>query len=347
MHIRQGWKRGLFSLITLGLAALLALGGYRLWLEYEKQIFNEYLASIIPLTTPTEVTIAAGTFMSVAAEQLGAASVVEGTAPFSRALVRLGRDRDIQAGHYRFEPGMSYHDVIEQLVNGDVHMAKFRLIEGSTFATVLANLASTAELQRKLAILPPAQAWQQIAPQSEHAFEGMLLPDTYLYATGSSDASILTQAHSRLLDTLEEEWQQRADGLPLDSAYEALILASIIEKETGVTGERKLIASVFVNRLRKGMRLQSDPTVIYGMGASFDGNLRKHDLQTDSPYNTYTRNGLPPTPIAIVSRAALHATLHPAESDYFYFVADGTGGHKFSKTLREHNNAVNRYQKNK
>ena len=172
----------------------------------------------------------------------------------------------------------------------------------------------------------------------------MLFPDTYFYTAGTSDLEILRRAQRRLAQVLDQEWENRADNLPLQSAYEALILASIIEKESGLLSERERIAGVFVRRLQRGMRLQSDPTVIYGMGESFDGNLRRVDLETSTPYNTYRINGLPPSPIAMAGRDAIHASLHPVEEDVLYFVATGDGGHYFSVSLDEHNAAVRRYQ---
>ena len=174
--------------------------------------------------------------------------------------------------------------------------------------------------------------------------EGQLFPDTYAYPRGTHALHVVKRAYARMQTILGEEWAQREEGLPLTTPYEALILASIVEKETGLAAERPEIAGVFVRRLRKGMKLQTDPTVIYGMGAAFDGNIRRSDLTTDTPYNTYVRTGLPPTPIALPGRDAIHAALHPAAGDSLYFVAKGDGGHAFSATLEEHNRAVRRYQ---
>jgi UPF0755 protein len=171
-----------------------------------------------------------------------------------------------------------------------------------------------------------------------------LFPDTYRFVPGSADLEILRRAHATMKKRLAEAWDSRDADLPLKSAYEALILASIVEKETGAAAERPLVASVFVNRLRKGMRLQTDPTVIYGMGATFDGNIRKKDLTADTPWNTYTRDGLPPTPIAMPGAASLNAATHPAKSEFLYFVGKGDGTHQFSRTLEEHNRAVAKYQ---
>jgi len=177
--------------------------------------------------------------------------------------------------------------------------------------------------------------------------EGLFFPDTYYFAPGTSDLTILKQAYMRMRTKLEVLWEQRAKGLPLASAYQALILASIVEKETGQADERDMVAAVFVNRLKRGMRLQTDPSVIYGLGASFDGNLRRRDLETDQIYNTYTRYGLPPTPIAMPGEASIQATLNPANSPVLYFVGRGDGSHEFSSTLVEHNRAVNKYQRSR
>ncbi len=174
--------------------------------------------------------------------------------------------------------------------------------------------------------------------------EGLFFPDTYYFAVDSSDLALLKQAYLRMQSKLEALWTQRAPGLPLNNAYEALILASIVEKETGRNDERELVAAVFINRMKRGMRLQTDPTVIYGLGPTFDGNLRRRDLQTDNSYNTYTRYGLPPTPIAMPGEASIRATLNPARSQVLYFVARGDGSHQFSSNLVEHNRAVNKFQ---
>jgi UPF0755 protein len=188
------------------------------------------------------------------------------------------------------------------------------------------------------------KSWQNSA-SARSAPKGCFFPDTYSFARGSSDLELLKRAYQRMAEILDAEWQTRSATLPLKTPYEALVLASVVEKETGKASDRGLIASVFVNRLRLGMPLQSDPTVIYGLGPNFDGNLRKRDLQADTAYNTYTRNGLPPTPIALPGQAALHATLQPQTSNYLYFVAKGDGSSKFSRSLDEHNSAVAQYQK--
>lgn len=338
-------KTWLIAGTAIVLAALFIYAGQLAWQAYVQHRFQAYLNSPIPVTTNIQLTIPSGAPVSTTAKLLADNGVIAKATALQNALVILGQDRQVKAGHYQFTPGTSHQELINKLVAGDFHLEKFRIIEGTTFAQILANLAATKELTISTAALTPSAAWQQLAPSSEYAAEGMLMPDTYLFAAQSSDTEILQQAQQRLTEMLAKQWAGRSADLPLANAYEALILASIVEKETGVAAERDVVASVFINRLRRGMRLQSDPTVIYGLGDEFAGNLTKKHLQTDTPYNTYTRAGLPPTPIAMVSAASLHATLHPAETEYYYFVADGSGGHKFSKTLREHNNAVNKYQR--
>jgi UPF0755 protein len=217
-------------------------------------------------------------------------------------------------------------------------------VEGWNIREVRQELARNPRLEHRLADMTDAQMLAAIGAEEKHP-EGLFFPDTYFFNPDSPDIDVLRRAYSLQQQKLQEAWETRAPGLPYKTPYEALIMASIIEKETGVPEERPLIAAVFINRLKKGMRLQTDPTVIYGLGAKFDGNLRKVDLQRDTPYNTYTRAGLPPTPIAMPGEEAILAALHPAPSNALYFVAKGNGTHQFSATLEEHNRAVNRYQK--
>lgn len=330
---------------ALALAALAAWLGHIGYQQYREQQWESYLAAPIALAEPTLFLIRPQSTVSELAGELAAAGIVAQAPRFAHGMSRLGLDRKVKAGQYRLTPGTSHLALMEQFVSGKVVQHKFAIIEGTRFADVVAALAGAEHLSHTLAGEDAAGVWRAIAPDSEYPSEGMLYPDTYVFQEGMADLALLRQAHRRLLELLAAEWDARAPDLTLKSPYEALILASLIEKETGRKGERDLISSVFHNRLRIGMRLQSDPTVIYGLGAAFDGNLTKAHLAADTPYNSYTRAGLPPTPIAITSIAALRAALHPATSDYLYFVADNTGGHHFSKSLREHNNAVNRYQR--
>jgi UPF0755 protein len=219
-----------------------------------------------------------------------------------------------------------------------------RLIEGWTFRQFRAELARADALKPTTEAMSDAELMAAIGAPGQ-APEGRFFPDTYAYSKGASDLAVLKRAHRAMEQRLEAAWTQRAPNLPLGSAGEALILASIVEKETGTEADRGKVAGVFANRLRIGMPLQTDPTVIYGLGAGFDGNLRKRDLLADGPYNTYTRNGLPPTPIAMPGEAALRAAVQPESTRALYFVARGDGSSQFSETLDQHNRAVNRYQR--
>ncbi|OIN04351.1 endolytic transglycosylase MltG [Oceanisphaera psychrotolerans] len=248
----------------------------------------------------------------------------------------------VRQGTYKFEPGTRLREALMTMVNGDVYRLQVTLVEGLRLSDWLQRLAEAEYLDVQLAETDTSGLAERLGLEPGK-LEGLLLPETYSYTPGDTDISILQRAHQEMERFLENAWASRDDNLPIDTPYEALILASIIEKETGIAEERPLIASVFVNRLRRGMRLQTDPTVIYGMGDDYDGNIRKRDLQTHTPYNTYVIQGLPPTPIAMPSKEAIMATLQPADSKYYYFVASGEGRHHFSKTLREHNNAVRRY----
>lgn len=326
-------------------AAALAYGARVLSQRLEERRHAEYLQAPAANGAEVRFEVGPGSTMSQVSDSLAAAGIVSDPALFTAAAVREGIDRKVKAGHYLAEPGTSHAALMAKLADGDVAMERFAIVEGTTFGSVLERLSSSESVSATLAGLSPEEAWKVVAPDSGLPPEGMLYPDTYLHGHGHADAEILRTSHGRLMELLAEEWPRRKEGIALESPYEAVILASIIEKETGLDGERGLVSSAFHNRLRIGMRLQSDPTVIYGLGDTFDGNLTRRHLDTDTPYNTYTRAGLPPTPIAVPSRESLLAALNPPESDYLYFVADGSGGHHFSRSLREHINAVNRYQR--
>jgi len=247
-----------------------------------------------------------------------------------------------RSGEYQLEAGMLPRRVLETLAAGLVVQHRVTLVEGWTFAQLADRLQANEVLEHRVVLSDPAN-WPDLlsALDIEHP-EGWFLPETYQFTRGDSDLDILTRAHRSMRAELDQAWAARAEDLPLKSPYELLTLASIVEKETALDSEREEIAGVFVRRLRKGMRLQTDPTVIYGLGESFDGDIRRRDLEADTPYNTYTRGGLPPTPIAMPGRASLWAAAHPADGESLYFVADGRGGHTFSVTLEEHQAAVNR-----
>lgn len=248
----------------------------------------------------------------------------------------------VRQGTYKFAPEASVREALQAIVDGETYRLQVTLVEGLRLSDWLQRLANAEYLD----VILDGQSEAEIAKQlglDNKKLEGWLLPETYSYTPGDTDLSILQRAFDEMKVFIEQEWPERESDLPITTPYEALILASIIEKETGIAEERPLIASVFVNRMRVGMRLQTDPTVIYGMGEDYDGNIRKKDLQTHTPYNTYMIDGLPPSPIAMASKEAVMATLHPLDSSYYYFVAMGEGRHYFSKSLREHNNAVRRY----
>lgn len=255
-----------------------------------------------------------------------------------------GRLPRIQAGLYEITPHESARQIVTALAEGRVLLSSITIVEGWRFADMRAALDADPDVQHDTHGLSDAQVMQQLGHAGEPA-EGRFFPDTYRFAAGSSDWRILQMAYERMQATLQADWAQRAADLPLANPAQALTLASIIEKETAREDERAKIAAVFVNRLRMGMRLQSDPTVIYGLGASYDGSIHTHDLTSDTRYNTYTRAGLPPTPIALPGAAALQAAMHPAQIDALYFVASGLpdGSHRFSATLGEHDIAVRAY----
>ncbi len=255
-----------------------------------------------------------------------------------------GDAKRIRAGSYEIGPGTTPRMLLGKMVRGDETLAIVRLIEGWTFRQFRAELARAEALKPATAGMTDAQIMEAVGSPGL-APEGRFYPDTYAYSKGSSDLAVLKRAHRAMKQRVDEAWAARAPDLPLRTPDEALILASIVEKETGAAAERGRVAAVFVNRLRIGMPLQTDPTVIYGLGDAFDGNLRKRDLLADTPYNTYTRAGLPPTPIAMPGAASLRAAVRPDASKALYFVARGDGSSEFSETLAEHNRAVNKYQR--
>ncbi|MGZ8259191.1 MAG: endolytic transglycosylase MltG [Caldimonas sp.] len=255
-----------------------------------------------------------------------------------------GRARQIRAGSYEIGVGTTPLQLLDKMVRGDESLAVVRLNEGWTFGQIRAELAKAAALKPTIAAMSDADVMTALgAPRVSP--EGRFHPDTYAYSKGSTDLALLQRAHRAMARRLAEAWQERDPQTPLQSADEALTLASIVEKETGVAADRGRVAGVFVNRLRIGMPLQTDPTVIFGLGATFDGNLRKRDLLADGPYNSYTRTGLPPTPIAVPGRASLLAAVRPDPTKALYFVGRGDGSSEFSETLADHNRAVNRFQR--
>ena len=251
--------------------------------------------------------------------------------------------KGLHSGEYRLLPGQTGRDLLELWRRGEVVQYSLTLVEGWTFRQVRAALAGQERLEHTLSGLDDAAVMQRLGLDGQHP-EGRFFPDTYRYVRGMRDIDLLRQAHERLSSVLDEEWSRRAADLPYASPYQALIMASLVEKETGVAQERGEIAGLFIRRLHEGMLLQTDPTVIYGLGERYAGNLTRAHLREPTPYNTYLNPGLPPTPIAMVGREALHAALHPAAGDSLYFVARGDGTHVFTRSLDEHNRAVREFQ---
>ena len=290
-----------------------------------------------------EFNIAQGSSVRSAMRQVRDAGVP--APPLLMELLARGFGRpSVKAGSYRIESGTTPLSLLDALARGDTIKESMTVIEGWNFAQMRAALKRQRWLRPESEMLNDVQLLERVAPGYKHP-EGLFYPDTYFYDRGTSDLLVLQQAHQRQMKMLEQAWARRAPDLPYATPYEALIMASIVEKETGREADRTRVASVFVNRLKRGMLLQTDPTVIYGIGPSFDGNLRKHDLQTDTPYNTYTRSGLPPTPISLPGRASLEAALNPALGNDIFFVARGDGSSEFTSNLDDHNRAVNKYQR--
>ncbi|CAA0367006.1 endolytic transglycosylase MltG [Alteromonas mediterranea] len=254
----------------------------------------------------------------------------------------------VKSGSYMLRPGQSLVDAFTLFTRGDEHLFAVSLVEGLTLAQWLEALRANQDLvfdvnEQTLSNLTQGNGVDWCCENAQHT-EGVFLADTYFFTKGTKASDVLKRAHRALITFVSQEWEKRAEDLPLSSPYDALILASIIEKETAVPKERDMIAGVFINRLNKNMRLQTDPTVIYGIGSEFDGNITRKHLRTATPYNTYVIKGLPPTPIAMAGKAAIHAALHPLATDALYFVAKGDGSHQFSNTLKAHNAAVRKYQ---
>jgi len=316
------------------LLVVLGGGGYIAW----------YVSSPLPMTAvPAEVEIPQGAGFRTAVAQLERAGIKVRPYQFEALARALGRSRDVKAGNYLFAQPMNPVDLLEKLTRGDVTQAEIRLIEGWTFAQFRSVLDESPDIRHDTRGLEDTEILKRIQAAESHP-EGLFFPDTYLFARGSSDLAVLRRAYRALQRHLKNEWDARLPNVPYRTPYDALIMASIIEKETGRAEEREQIGGVLVNRLRIGMRLQVDPTVIYGLGTSFDGNLKKIHLLEDGPYNTYTRAGLPPTPIAMPGLASIRAAMRPGQTNALYYVSRGDGSSQFSRTIEEHNRAVTRYQ---
>ena len=294
--------------------------------------------------SPYNFTVRTGATLRAVAHELTSAGVL----PADWTLVGLARlsraDRSIKAGNYELSSGTTLAGLLAKLSQGDATQTSFTIVEGWSMRDLRKALKGDEDIVKQVSDLPGAELMAKIGA-SEKEPEGWFFPDTYFFAAGATDASILVRAHKLMRQRLTAAWDARATDLPVTSAYQALILASLVEKETGRAADRPLVASVFVNRLRQGMRLQTDPSVIYGLGEHFNGNLTRGDLDRDQIFNTYTREGLPPTPIALPSQASLDAVLHPPATSYLYFVSRGDGSSEFSSNLADHNRAVAKYQR--
>lgn len=326
--------RVIFFLVVLGVVLLLV----------GRELMNRYLETPLPVKEAMLYQIESGRGLGSVARDLD----TQGFLPKPHWLILYARLTNksalVQAGEYRIEQGETPRSLLEKFVRGQVFLHSLTVIEGWTFRQLLEEMAATPAVAHAANNIDLSDLVNTLGIAATTP-EGWFFPDTYLFAAGTSEIDLLARGVEAMKRELSDSWAQRADDLKLQSEYEALILASIIEKETALETERPMIAGVFHRRLQKGMRLQTDPTVIYGLGESFDGDLRRQDMTRDTPYNTYTRFGLPPTPISLPGRASIDAAVNPAPGDALYFVATGEpdGSHYFSATLEEHNQAVQRY----
>jgi UPF0755 protein len=326
--------RLLNKFLMLVLLAIIAMAGWVIY--FAKQPVNLPTASY-------DLVLKHGSSLRGIAQQMVREGILAEPWTFIFLIRAQGLAGDIKAGNYELRAGMTNYDLFLMITDGITSQRSIVFIEGWTFAQVREALNRHEDVRHLSMPMTNEEILRQIGA-TENVAEGLFFPDSYFFDSGMSDLDILKRAYETMQRKLAKAWEGRAPGLPYRTPYEALIMASIVEKETGLASERSMIASVFLNRLRIGMRLQTDPTVIYGLGETFDGNLRKRDLLQDNEYNTYTRSGLPPTPIAMPGMAAIEAALHPAQSKALYFVGKGDGSHAFSSSLNEHNRAVTRYQ---
>lgn len=332
--------RTLFVLVVLGFAAAAAAA----WYDYRR--FTDAPLPIVRADTRIDIARGAG-YRDIVAQLRREGLAGSGWLDDLRwrAIGReLGVAGRLHAGEYALPQGLTPRELLRRMAAGEVVQHRFTIIDGWTFKQLRVALANETGLAQTLPGLSDEDVAKKVGIGDGRS-EGWFLPETYSFVKGESDLDLLNRAHAAMKKALDKAWAARDVGsVKLDTPYQALILASIVEKETGRPDERPLIAGVFLRRLRFGMRLQTDPTVIYGIGASYDGNVRRRDLETDTPYNTYTRDGLPPTPIALPGVPALEAAMHPTAGDVLYFVARGDGSHEFTPTLDEHNRAVQKYQ---
>ncbi|NCT68458.1 MAG: endolytic transglycosylase MltG [Rhodanobacteraceae bacterium] len=328
--------RVLIVLVLLGVVGL----GIAVWRDY-----RHFTDSPLPgARADATIDIARGASYRDIVRQLRRERVSRAAPLYWRVLGReLGVAGRLHAGEYALPPGLTPREMLRRMAAGEVVQHRFTIVDGWTFRQLRLALANESGLAQTLPGLSDEEIARRVGIDDGRA-EGWFLPETYAWVKGERDIDVVARAHAAMRKALDRLWAARAADVKLDTPYQALILASIVEKETGRAEERPLIAGVFMRRLKFGMRLQTDPTVIYGMGEGYDGNIRRRDLETDTPYNTYTRDGLPPTPIALPGLPALEAALRPAPGDALYFVARGDGSHEFSPTLDAHNRAVRQYQ---
>ena len=325
---------------AVGLAAAIAVGLVVLGLQ-----ISQFLNSAMALPDdPVPFEVAAGSAFASISRDLAEQGYIEHPDWFSWYARLTDQAGSVHAGEYLLEAGTTPGQLLQMFVRGEVQLYSFTIVEGWTFRELIAALIENDRVEVSIDFEDWPAVLESLAAEEGHP-EGLFFPETYRFPKGTTAMGILSQAFSLMQKTLAEEWRSRDENLPITSPYEALILASIVEKETAMAAERPRIAGVFTRRLKAGMRLQTDPTVIYGIGVQFNGNLTRRDLRTDTAYNTYTRGGLPPTPIALPGRAAINAALHPAAGSALYFVATGLGdgSHKFSDTKAEHDSAVREY----
>jgi UPF0755 protein len=333
---RRGRALGLGLLVLTGLAAA-GLGFGYLWLQREFKAPG-------PGAAAARIAVSPGSSLRTVLAELEAGGRVRSARAIGWYLRLRGERPRVQAGTYEIPPHASPAQILALLEEGKVVLEQLTVVEGSTFAEFVAALERNADIAHTLRAKSPAEIMAALGHPGQFP-EGEFFPDTYRFAAGTPDVAILARAYDAMQSVLEGAWKARRPGLPLESPYQALILASMVEKEAALKSERRLIAGVFVNRLRRDMRLQSDPTVIYGLGGNYDGTIHTRDLLRDTPYNTYTRAGLPPTPISLPGRESVVAAVQPEETAALYFVATGLGdgAHHFSNTLEEHNSAVQTY----
>jgi UPF0755 protein len=328
-------QRILLALALAGVAGVLAVSAWLAWFA---------LSPVHLEASSVDFSIRRGSGLRGATRQMIEAGVGMRAWPFNLIGRLASKETTIKAGSYQVSTGVTPWQLMNKITQGDFAQSEVVFIEGWTFRQMRDALDAHAAVRHDSTGLSDADLMRRLGADTLMP-EGLFFPDTYLFGKGETDLAILARAYRTMQKQLQSAWQQRDPAVPLANPYEALILASIVEKETGQASERELIAGVFANRLRAGMKLQTDPTVIYGLGVKFDGNLRKRDLMRDGPFNTYIRAGLPPHPIAMPGQASLLAVLNPAKTDALYFVARGDGTSQFSRSLDEHNRAVAKYQK--